>query len=77
MCWQQGYILFWTASLAKGILLGNLSAARVCFLAIFVKEKSNFGNSCIETQNSGDLGLQRAKNWQFLSRKCQFMALLM
>ena len=33
-------ILFWTFSLGKGI----------CFMAILVKEKSNFDNSCLETK---------------------------
>ena len=54
-----------TSGLAKGILFDNLLWARVCFLAILVKEKSNFGYSCIETQNFGDFGLEKAKIWQF------------
>ena len=40
-------------SLAKGILFpifAHLVWARVYFLAILVKEMSNFGNSCKETQ---------------------------
>ena len=44
---------FKPSSLAKGILLpifAHLVWARVYFLAILVKEMSNFGNSCKETQ---------------------------
>ena len=40
-------------------------------MAILVKEKSNFGNSCIDTQHFGDFGPEKAKISQFLSRKCQ------
>ena len=53
---------------ARVYFFGLLVWARVCFLAIFVKEKSNLANSRVETQNFGDLGLERVKIWQFLPR---------
>ena len=49
-------------SLGKGMLL-----------AILVNEKSNFGYSCIETQNFYDFGLKKAKIWQFLFRKLMIL----
>ena len=53
----QGYTVQ-TSSLSKGMLL-----------AIVVKEKSNFGTSCIETQHFSHFGLENAKIWQLLSGK--------
>ena len=38
--------------------------ARVCFLAILVKDWSNLGNWCLETQNFDNFVLEMAKNWQ-------------
>ena len=55
----------------------SLGRARVRFLAILVKEKSNFVNSCVEAQNCGDFGLEKPKIWQSLSTKRQLIALLM
>ena len=52
---------------AKGILftiLVHLVWARVCFSAISVKEMSNFGNSCKETQIF----------FKFWSRECKNLA---
>ena len=57
---------FWTSSLTKGMLL-----------AMLIKNRSNFSNICIETQTFGDLGLEKAKIWQFWNGKRQIMALLM
>ena len=71
---------FKLSSLAKGILLPilvHLVWARVCFLAISVKEMSNFANSCEETQIFSNIGPENGKIWQVLYRKCQLMALLM
>ena len=62
---------------ARVYFFALLICASVCTLAILVKEMSNFGNSCIETEYFGDFGLEKAKNWQLLSGKCQLMALLM
>ena len=39
-----------------------LLSAKVCFLAILVKEKLNFGNSCAETHNFGDFGVREGEN---------------
>ena len=67
---------FKLSSLAKCILLPilvHLVWARVCFLTISVKEMSNFGNSCKETQLFSNFGPENAKIWQFLSRKCQLI----
>ena len=65
MCRPQGYFKpsslakgilsanFSSFSLAKGILFANFcpfSLGKGIFLAILVKELSNFGNSCKETQ---------------------------
>ena len=38
-------------------------------LAILVKEKSNFGNSCTETQHFGDFGLEKVKMWHFFVKE--------
>ena len=70
--------------------LVHLVWARVCFLAILVdsclgkgflaisvKEVSNFGNSWKDTQIFANFGLENAKIWQVSSRKCQLMTLLM
>ena len=49
-CARKG-ILFWTSSLAKGILfdiLANFSLGNGSFLTILVKEESNFGNSVLK-----------------------------
>ena len=64
-------MIFHTPSLAKGTLFGNLSfgKAGVCCLASYVEEMSNFGNSCVKTQNFGDFGLENAKFWQCSYRK--------
>ena len=58
-------------------IFGNFSLGKGMVLVILVKEKSNVGNSCVETQNFGDFGLEKAKIWQFLSKKHQLVALLM
>ena len=65
-------------SLAKGIRFANFSPFRarvcflailvdfglgkVCFLAISVKEKSKFGNSCKETQIFSNFWSRESKN---------------
>ena len=53
-CATHKGILFWTSNLAKGMLLAILvefSLARVCFLAILVKELHKLGNFCKKNQN--------------------------
>ena len=50
--------------------------ARVCF-SQFWSKKSQIGNFLIESQKFGDFGVERAKIWLFLFRKCQVIALLM
>ena len=72
-CQPPGH-LFRTSSLAMGVLLGNVSLAKGMFLISLVQIKIKF---CVETQNFGDFGPEEAKSWQFLSRKCKLMALLM
>ena len=44
---------------------GNFSGDKGAFLAILVKERSSFGNSCVETQTFDDFGLVKAKLWHF------------
>ena len=39
--------------------------ARVSFLTILIKERSNFGNSCIEAQYVGDFGIEKEKFGNF------------
>ena len=62
------------SSLAKGMLFGNLSLGKVCFLVVLLKETSTCGNSCLETENFGGFSLEETKSLQFLFK---FMALLM
>ena len=52
---------FRISSLAKSILFGNFNLGMVCYLAILVKEGSNFGNSCTEIQNFVDSDLEKVK----------------
>ena len=75
---------FKPSSLAKGILFANFRPfclGRVYFLASLVKEMSNFGNSCKETQiffkfwsleckNWSSQGYHFQKNWS--SQRCHF-----
>ena len=58
-------------------IVGNFSLGKGMLWVIVVKEKSIFGNSGLEIQNFSDFGPENAKNWQFLSRNHQLMALLM
>ena len=60
-------------SLAKVCFLAILidfGLGKVCFLAISVKEMSNFGNSCKETQIFSNFWSRECKTLQVLSRKC-------
>ena len=51
LVWPEGYSF-----------LSILAWSRVYVLEILVKERSNFGNFCVETQNFGDFGPEKAKN---------------
>ena len=60
MCCPQGYT-FQTSSLGKSINFGNFNPGKGMLFGNLVKEKSNFCNSCIDTQNFGDFGSEKAK----------------
>ena len=64
-CAARKGMLFKPSRLAKGILFGN-----------FGQKLSKFGNFCKKTQLFQNFGPGNAKNWQVLSRKRQFGALL-
>ena len=51
--------------------------ARLYIFTILVKERSNFGDLCLETTNFGDFGLEKGKIWQFLYTKLKLKVLLM
>ena len=46
------------------IMEGGASIVKILGMAILVNEGSCFANSCIQTQDLGDFGVEKAKFWQ-------------
>ena len=55
-------------SRARVYIFAMLVRARACFLALLVKNRSNFPNWCPQTQTFDDCVLEKVKNWQFWLR---------
>ena len=79
-CAAREGILFRTSSLAKGVLFGNFSRVRsrqgYAFWEFWSKRCQNSVIFVKKTQLLKNFGLENAKIWQVLPRKCQFRALL-
>ena len=79
-CAAREGILFRTSSLAKGVLFGNFSRVRsrqgYAFWEFWSKRCQNSVIFVKKTQFLKNFGLESAKIWQVLPRKCQFRALL-
>ena len=79
-CAAREGILFRTSSLAKGVLYGNFSRVRsrqgYAFWEFWSKRCQNSVIFVKKTQLLKNFGLENAKIWQVLPRKCQFRALL-
>ena len=79
-CAAREGILFRTSSLAKGVLFGNFSRVRFrqgyAFWEFWSKRCQNSVIFVKKTQLLKNFGLENAKIWQVLPRKCQFRALL-
>ena len=79
-CAAREGILFRTSSLAKGVLFGNFSRVRsrqgYAFWEFWSKRCQNSVVFVKKTQLLKNFGLENAKIWQVLPRKCQFRALL-
>ena len=79
-CAAREGILFRTSSLAKGVLFGNFSRVRsrqgYAFWEFWSKRCQNSVTFVKKTQLLKNFGLENAKIWQVLPRKCQFRALL-
>ena len=79
-CAAREGILFRTSSLAKGVLFGNFSRVRsrqgYAFWEFWSKRCQNSVIFVKKTQLLKNFGLENAKIWQVLLRKCQFRALL-
>ena len=79
-CAARESILFRTSSLAKGVLFGNFSRVRsrqgYAFWEFWSKRCQNSVIFVKKTQLLKNFGLENAKIWQVLPRKCQFRALL-
>ena len=79
-CAAREGILFRTSSLAKGVLFGNFSRVRsrqgYAFWGFWPKRCQNSVIFVKKTQLLKNFGLENAKIWQVLPRKCQFRALL-
>ena len=79
-CAAREGILFRTSSLAKGVLFGNFSRVRsrqgYAFWEFWSKRCQNSVIFVKKPQLLKNFGLENAKIWQVLPRKCQFRALL-
>ena len=79
-CAAREGILFRTSSLAKGVLFCNFSRVRsrqgYAFWEFWSKRCQNSVIFVKKTQLLKNFGLENAKIWQVLPRKCQFRALL-
>ena len=79
-CAAREGILFRTSSLAKGVLFGNFSRVRsrqgYAFWEFWSKRCQNSVIFVKKTQLLNNFGLENAKIWHVLPRKCQFRALL-
>ena len=72
--------VYFFGSLAKGVLFGNFSRVRsrqgYAFWEFWSKRCQNSVIFVKKTQLLKNFGLENAKIWQVLPRKCQFRALL-